>query len=570
MARYISYDEEMRRLRNLLETVSSDEESFSEEDEEVEDAECNSNHNSSTENDSEIESENEVLDSSKEFYIGKDGTKWNKSKYRTNVRTAAKNIIMKLPGNTSYSKDVTTPLDSWLLIFDKDMIKIIVDSTNIYIDSIREQFARERDSKATNESEIKALIGLLYIGGVHKASHVNVKDLWATDGTGMDIFRKTMSKNRFLFLLRCLRFDNIHDRQSRRLLDKLAPIRELFEKFVQNCQKAYTIGEYVTIDEKLEPFRGRCSFKQYMPKKPAKYGIKIFALVDARVFYTYNLEIYAGKQPDGPFKMENGAREIVKRLIGPLYNSGRNLTIDNWYMGYQLSQELLKKKITVVGTMRKNKREIPPEFLMKKREVYSSLFGFQKETTILSYVPKKNKSVILLSTMHNDDKIDKSTGESKKPEIISFYNMTKGAVDVVDEMAAAYSTARISRRWPMVIFFSLLNVAAINARIILLSKKEPCVEYRSRRFFLKALGMKLIQNFQSEQSGQSLLPNSKDKLISKDSNNEPPIKKPKMSYKRCAECPTNKDRKTRFICRSCNKSICMEHMTTFCEHCSKL
>ncbi|XP_035212060.1 uncharacterized protein LOC118186137 [Stegodyphus dumicola] len=125
-----------------------------------------------------------------------------------------------------------------------------------------------------------------------------------------------------------------------------------------------------------------------------------------------------------------GASEVVKRLIRPLYNSGRNLTVDNWYMGYELSQDLLKKKITIVGTMRKNKREIPPEFLAKKREVYSSIFGFQKEATLVSYVPKKNKSVILLSTMHSGDQIDESTGESKKPEIITFYNMTKGAVDV--------------------------------------------------------------------------------------------------------------------------------------------
>lgn len=54
--------------------------------------------------------------------------------------------------------------------------------------------------------------------------------------------------------------------------------------------------------------------------------------------------------------------------------------------------------------------------------------------------------------MHHDDAIDSQTGEYKKPEIVTFYNLTKGAVDVVDEMSAAYSTARVSKRWPMVIF----------------------------------------------------------------------------------------------------------------------
>lgn len=145
--------------------------------------------------------------------------------------------------------------------------------------------------------------------------------------------------------------------------------------------------------------------------------------------------------------------------------------------------------------MRKNKKEIPPIFLISRnRKVYSSMYGFQKETTIVSYTPKKKRNVVLLSTMHNDDAIDPSTGELKKPEIITFYNLTKGAVDVVDEMSATYSTARKSNRWPLVIFFAWLNVAAVNARILLLStKKTPTQKNQTRRSFLKCLGFKLVE-----------------------------------------------------------------------------
>lgn len=92
--------------------------------------------------------------------------------------------------------------------------------------------------------------------------------------------------------MRCLRFDNVIDRAERRTIDKLAPIREIFEEFNQNCQKSFNIGMYVTVDEKLESFRGRCSFKQYISKKPAKYGIKIFSAVDACTYYTSRLEVY--------------------------------------------------------------------------------------------------------------------------------------------------------------------------------------------------------------------------------------------------------------------------------------
>nr|CAH7768633.1 unnamed protein product [Callosobruchus chinensis] len=63
----------------------------------------------------------------------------------------------------------------------------------------------------------------------------NLEDLWQTDGTGIGIFRATMSLQRFRFLLRCLRFDDLNTRGKRIILDKFALFRFFFEAFVQNC-----------------------------------------------------------------------------------------------------------------------------------------------------------------------------------------------------------------------------------------------------------------------------------------------------------------------------------------------
>lgn len=117
----------------------------------------------------------------------------------------------------------------------------------------------------------------------------------------------------------------------------------------------------------------------------------------------------------------------------------------------------------MVGTVRKNKREIPPLFTqkLKQRPINSSIFGFQENMTLLSYKPKQIKIVLLLSTMHHSDEIDQDSGENCKPEIIKYYNSTKGGVDTVDFMIGNYSTARNSNRWPMTIFFSLLNIGII-------------------------------------------------------------------------------------------------------------
>jgi len=74
---------------------------------------------------------------------------------------------------------------------------------------------------------------------------------------------------------------------------------------------------------------------------------------------------------------------------------------------------------------------------------------------LTSYVSRKNKTVILLSTMHDKGSFDNFT---KKPEIIIDYNSTKGGADTVDKMCATYIVSRITKRWPCVIFYSLMKL----------------------------------------------------------------------------------------------------------------
>ena len=84
-----------------------------------------------------------------------------------------------------------------------------------------------------------------------------------------------MEKNRFRFLLSMMRFDDKATRAGRHLHDKLAAFRKMWDKFVKICKLMYLVGTAVCIDEQLLPFGERCAFRQYMPKKPSKYGIKI-------------------------------------------------------------------------------------------------------------------------------------------------------------------------------------------------------------------------------------------------------------------------------------------------------
>ena len=56
---------------------------------------------------------------------------------------------------------------------------------------------------------------------------------------------------------------------------------------------------------------------------------------------------------------------------------------------------------------------------------------------MVSYVSKKGKAIVLLSTMHHDRTV--ATDNQKKPEIIDYYNITKAGVDTMDQLVRSYS-----------------------------------------------------------------------------------------------------------------------------------
>jgi len=329
------------------------------------------------------------------------------------------------------------------------------------------------------------------------------------------------------------------------------------------------MSEYTCIDEKLQAFRGKCSFRQYIPSKPAKYGIKIFALCDNLNFYTGNLEIYAGTQPDGPFKVDNGAASVVKRLIQPISKTGRNVTTDNWFTSVELANDLQKThKLSLLGTLRKNKRQIPPEFTQTKhRIITSSYFAFSKNQTLVSYMPKKNKIVLVLSTMHFDKAIDTNTNEARKPEIITLYNATKGAVDNMDRMTENYTVARKSFRWPLTVFYSMLNIGGVNAQIIY---QENCPNNKKTRLdFLKCLSRELMKEHMEYRCTIISLPKEiKNKIVKYGFhvNATEEIQRIRQSG-RCSFCDRNKDRKTTKVCTNCARLICRDHLIEMCPSC---
>lgn len=139
---------------------------------------------------------------------------------------------------------------------------------------------------------------MLISAGVDRSSKRNYKEFYGTL-RGMPIFKATMPKHRFEQIISCIRFDDKDTRSERRARDKLAPIREIFDMVCENLVNTYSPGENLTVDEQLVAFRGRCAFKQYLPSKPDKYGLKLFWICDAKTCYPLFAIPYLGRERSG-------------------------------------------------------------------------------------------------------------------------------------------------------------------------------------------------------------------------------------------------------------------------------
>ncbi|GFR81612.1 PiggyBac transposable element-derived protein 4 [Elysia marginata] len=398
---------------------------------------------------------------------------------------------------------------------------------------------------------------------------------------GQEFVRATLSRNHYFQLVNMLHFD---DRAGRRKdLDKFAALCEFHEKHQENLSKHFVPGPTLTADEQFVPFRGRCSFLQHMPSKSCKYGLKLFWLCDAETFYPLKCIPYLGKD-DGNLHDEglNQGTSIVDRLVQPYTSKGRNVTMSNFFTDMEVVDKLAEKNTTLVGTVRRNKNFLPPPFKVKKQQVlYSSNFAFNNETNtmLFSYQSHRNKNVVVLSTMHNEREV--ADGEKRKPDVLLFYNQTKGGVDKMDKLAQTYTTKRASKRWPMVLFYNILDLSGIAAGVVF-KLKNPASKLcgdDNRADFLRDIA-KSLMGAQIRRRNSMLTKASKALRQTMDncqaathihvlqpapSALQEEIRKRKRG--RCSMCNWRQQRKGSNKCHVCQSSLCKEHSIITCAKC---
>lgn len=195
------------------------------------------------------------------------------------------------------------------------MIGTIVDGTNAFhVQSSHKHSSLSHQAKWVPTDFEEFYLFLTTFMLMPRMKKFRIKDYWSTDYLiSTPVFGDIMPRDRFLLLLKFLHFnDNTHQPEG----DRLYKLKPIVEDLKQKFQRTFVPFQNLCIDEVLVPYKGRISFKQYIPSKRGRFGIKLFVLCDCRTGYILDFVIYIGSATKVHYDKELGVPgSIVMTLM---------------------------------------------------------------------------------------------------------------------------------------------------------------------------------------------------------------------------------------------------------------
>jgi hypothetical protein len=386
------------------------------------------------------------------------------------------------------------------LFWPFNLLRKIVIETNRYATEPLDARGNTRGGKkwkALTVAGLKAFMAIHMYMGMKKQP--NYKTYWEKVGTFFHcpIIANIMTRERFIELRRCLHitdpgtYEHIPKGDPR--YDKLRQVRWFVEEIRKACMREWSLGKFLTIDKMMVRYKGSyCPIRQYMPKKPEKWGIKIWVLADSASKFIYFFEIYCGKNLEAEIRMEGtcadggSAYGVVMNLLSGLEERGHCVVMDNYFCSIPLFEDLVKKGIYAIGTVRSNRIGLPSH--LKNTRTWKKcdqghIEWAMHDSRDLNYVMWKDKCPVLLISTHANpigfpyvprDEVPHWNGPVREkiptsPMLLEYTTYMRG-VDVADQLRASYSSQSRSHKWWHRVFFALLDISEVNSYIMYLDR----------------------------------------------------------------------------------------------------
>ena len=377
------------------------------------------------------------------------------------------------PSFPSPPQEEQTPLQFFKLFFDDDLIKLLAEQSNIY------SVSKSGNSVNTNSQEMEQFLGVLIKMGIVKLPRYRM--YWAQD-TRIPSIADVMSVTRFERLKRYF-----HCNDNEKMLprddpnfDKLFKVRPVIDSGLKKCQ-SIPQEEKHSVDEQMIPTKCRSCMRQYLPKKPNKWGIKVWARCGVSGFI-YDFEVYTGKSSSSPIANDLGVMgNLVLRLTSGLTNNvGHKVYFDNLFSSIPLLRHLQEKGIWCVSTIRANRmlganKQLKTEKQLKDLGRGSMDWRVDANSGITAIRWYDNGVVQLASTYIGHEQGNKvkrwSAKENKRieiecPAMVEEYNTPMGGVDLCDMLLALYRIRLRTCKYYMHMVYYCMGISITNGWLL--------------------------------------------------------------------------------------------------------
>ncbi|XP_046588357.1 piggyBac transposable element-derived protein 4-like [Neodiprion virginianus] len=472
-----------------------------------------------------------------------------------------------LPGIKANIDDKSSILEIFQLFISENMVEHIVRESNAYYTTktISSKHSRLLAWKNTTVTEMYRFFALSML--MSRVKKVSIEEYWSTDELlRTESFPRIMTKDRYKSLLQMLHF---HDNNETTNQDVLIKIRSIIDKLRNSFSRAFYPYKYLCIDESLLLFKGRCFFKQYIPSKRSRFGIKSFVICDCHTGYIQDFIVYCGARTDitnNNLAEIGKSGNIVMTLMEPYLNKGHVLVTDNWYSSPALFSLLHHNRTHAFGTVKKNRRGMPNiSNKLCKGEV-----AFKSTDKLLALKWMDKREVLMLSSYHSAEFIETKRNDVKtgrpilKPTVVVDYNRVMGAVDKTDMILNSINTIRKTLKWYKKLFFHMVDLSIYNTFILykITSKKNITFAKFHLRLIREILLKYSNTNICNNKSGGQTA--SKDDMLRLISTHFPskyinPTGKRRNGRRKCVVCRKHKKRtETQFECKECKVGLCIE------------
>ena len=362
-------------------------------------------------------------------------------------------------GPTQELGETSKEIDFFHLLFEKNIYGRLAEETNRYAQQIQTERGIDKSWQPTTPDEIQTFIGMRVYMSVVDLPELRM--YWSEDKFfGNFGISEVMPRLRFEKLSQYFHANDRagYNRQDPNR-DKLYLIRPILDSVLAACLNTYRPHRDVAVDEAMIKFRGSLGFRQYMPAKPTKYGIKVWARADSQNGYVSEFEVYVGRPAGGQREIDLG-RKVVCKLTEKIKGKNHHIYFDNYFNGIKLHEELLANNLYGCGTVRANAAGLPQAMKGKRGSIKlapseSKIWQKGMVSAMLWQEKAKRKPVKILASNFDPSQPEMFVKRKQKdgrykevpcPVPVKAYNENMNGVDRSDQMRTAYSSARTSKR----------------------------------------------------------------------------------------------------------------------------